>query len=178
MDVNPLTHFRLTQNQGNGWSLDQCAKELNVSISTIVRTEQGCYNEIPPTILRGIASAFISPADCAAQYSRFQTSKRDRVRNSGTTQRLPVGAIKQVLQKDPDKNPFVAWREALGYKSRLSFCKDLCLHPSTVKRLEDGVAEDMPESVVEVLTYIGVDWSSLEYLYKKWRVSLNDSKTA
>jgi DNA-binding XRE family transcriptional regulator len=175
--VNPLKEFRLAQDHGAGWNVEYCAKQIDVSASTIIRTEDGCYNDIPPTILRYIAPFFLSPDSVRTNYRLFKSDARRRVKDGKIFESFRFQAYVTTdkgVEKDT-RNPFVIWRELCGFKSRLSFCKTLCLHPSTVKRLEDGEALDIPESVLESLREIELDPNFIEYLeaaYSQWRHSL------
>ena len=175
--VNPLLEFRLAQEQTSGsnigWSLDQTSREMGVAVSTIIRTEQGCYNEIPPAILRHLITFFISADSVRDQYSRFKTGKRTAIRDHRAVERQFAWKLKTYVQRHPETNPFLIWRYQIAeYKSRLAFCKDFCLHPSTVKRVEDGVAEKIPESILEAMHEIWLDPDSIETLekeYANWR---------
>lgn len=171
---NPLTEFRLAQSNGAGWSLSKLSREIGVSESTIIRTEQGLYNDIPPRILYYLADRFLSPGSVAAQYSRFQISRRHQLYLHGRLELNFRKALTILCEKYPERNPFLLWRESAGvkgpgYKSRLAFCKDLCLHPSTVKRYEDGLAERMPDSMRNALMDVRVDWETIDECYKQWR---------
>jgi hypothetical protein len=180
--VNPLKEFRLAQERGAGWSVDWCAKMLNVTASTIIRTEDGCYADIPPAILRGITPYFLSSDTVRANYRLFKSDARRRVKDGRLVESFRFQAYRTTqkgIEKD-DRNPFVIWRELCGFKSRLSFCKTLCIHPSTVKRLDDGVAEVIPASIKEALNEIELDPTFIDYLegaYIQWRASLQKNST-
>jgi transcriptional regulator with XRE-family HTH domain len=165
--VNPLAAFRADQK----WSLDECARIMGVSQSTIIRTEQGCYNDIPPSILRYLSDHHISRDAIIHDYHRFQSITRLRTLDRAAYY-FWGQSLTALIAKEPTANPFVLWREGiLRYHSRLAFCKDLCLHPSTVKRVEDGLAERLPGSIIEALSSgrAEVDWMALDAVYRGWR---------
>lgn len=171
--VNPLLEYRLAQN----WSLDRISREIGVSPSTVIRTEQGCYGDIPPAILRFISSYFLSPNAVRDQYLRYQTSKRSTIRDHNYMVREFSRSLKSSCNADWTINPFLVFREEiLRYKSRLAFCKDYCLHPSTVKRIEDGIAEEIPVSIISALEEVHLNSTSiltLINLYNSWRHPAN-----
>lgn len=168
--VNPVSQLRIK----NKWSLEECAVEIGVSPSTIIRTEQGLYNDIPPRIFRYLSDRTLSPGTVTYDYHRWQNSRRMQTLNGKDVS--PFIFFKQslssLIQQEPETNPILLWRfYVLGYESRLAFCRDLCLHPSTIKRYEDGVAERMPESLISALelSRIEIDWEFLDECYRKWR---------
>jgi hypothetical protein len=167
LPVNPLRQYR----SDKFLSLDQAAAELKVSVSTLIRTEQGCYNDIPPTILGAISSHFLSPDAVRSQYSRYQTGNRT-LNSRGLVRGYQRELSQRYRISRKTKNPFIIFRELQGYYSRLAFCKDFCLHPATVKRLEDGLANRIPESVQSALVVGDVltedDIEFIETLYQDW----------
>lgn len=171
--VNPLALYRANQS----WSLDTCARKMDVSPSTIIRTEQGMYNAIPPIILRYLSDHHISRDAISHDYHRFQSLTRLRTLD-GPAFLFWRPDLRAFIEADPVTNPFILWREGcLRYQSRLAFCKDLCLHPSTVKRYEDGLAERMPGTMIEALTsgHVMVDWEGIDNEYRKWRTDTTRS---
>jgi transcriptional regulator with XRE-family HTH domain len=169
--VNPLLEFRLAHD----WSLDRTAREMGVSISTIIRTEQGCYADIPPAILRHLITHFISGDSVRDKYSRYQIRQRTTVRDHRSVERQPARHLKNLMGIYPQRNPMILWREEImGYKSRLAFCKDLCLHPSTVKRVEDGQAHGIPMNILQVMEFLWItEADEINDLYTKWRQNTN-----
>lgn len=141
----------------------ELAIRYGVSESTLLRTEQGLYVDIPPTILRNIATDHPLPSLISADYHRFQVSQRDRNRN----ELRPYGTIKH----DPysKTHPFISWRKECGIESRLEFCRMFCIHPSTLKRFEDGISLTTPSYLLDVLRSLGVDYTLLEDNYLIWR---------
>lgn len=171
--VNPLYWYRLMENI----SISQLAKDFNVTESTIIRTEQGLYNEIPPNVLRNLAAHSLSPDTVRRQYARYQTGKR--LKSGARYSRRTYGEYRSLTKKNPEENPLVLFRASfLGYKSRLAFCKDFCLHPSTVKRVEDGLSQTLPQSILDALGDAGFDGWLLEKLlenYCSFKHSLEDT---
>jgi transcriptional regulator with XRE-family HTH domain len=167
--INPVKQFRVSR----GWSIKEMSEQAGVSVSTVTRTEQGCYNEIPPRLLGFISSDYLSVGLVRSDFRRFKASQRDSV----LVNREKRGGFLNVT--DPrvwNTNPFVWWRLINGWNSRLSFCKDMCLHPSTVKRYDDGTAVRMPEDIQIALTDIEIDWEVIDEQYQRWRARLREDE--
>ena len=154
--VNPFLRWRREYSR----SISQMATLLDVSESTYLRAEQGLYNEIPPTLLRNFSHYALSPGVVRTQYARAQTSRRIATFQSGR--------VREQFSTDGKSNPFLAWR-ATYFASRLEFCKAVGVHPSTVKRVEDGIAKTLPEVILQVLLEVGIDPFPLKKEYERWQ---------
>ena len=166
---NPLMKFRSDQK----WSIETCALEIGVTPSTIIRIEQGLYNDIPPRVFRYLSDRTLSPGTISYGYRRWQNSRRVQTVN-GENFRLFNQKLENFIRGAPEINPAILWRyDILGYDSRLAFCRGLCLHPSTVKRFEDGIAERMPSSIISVLglSDFEIDWRFVDECYRNWRAA-------
>lgn len=151
--VNPLREYRYRYDNGAGLSISQLANRINVSESTVIRTEQGLYHAIPPRILTFLdnSSEFLSRGSIISQYARFQASIRNRSFLSERFSRNVGALLAKTVKNFPEKNPALLLRKnVLEYDSRLKFCQALCLHPSTIKRFEDGLALSVPEQMRDV----------------------------
>jgi len=167
-NVNPVYVVR----RKLGLSHAELADRYSVSKSTLLRTEQGLYARIPPEILSGLRLDHSSPWSISADYSRYQTSQRDRnshlLRSLGT-----VG-----LYADALGHPFISWRLYEGILSRLEFCRLFCIHPSTVKRYEDGISLSTPSVILDLIRAYNIEWEPLEWSYQNWRRNRNTNKAA
>lgn len=164
---NPVTEFRLRQLDS---SIEKTARMIGVSVSTLLRTEYGCYNNLPPTILRYLSNYSGTPDSISNMYARFQTHKRIASSREHELDYFYWSKLQELCAKEPEVNPFVLWREGLQkFNSRLAFCKAFCLHPSTIKRLEDGFAEKLPAALKIACDDIGLDYMRLEEEYIAWR---------
>lgn len=171
LEVNPLYWHRFV----NNISISQLAKDFGVTESTIIRTEQGLYNEIPPNVLRHLAAHSLSPNTVRRQYARYQTCQR--LKSGARYNRRTYSFYRSMVAQNPEENPLVLFREKfLGYKSRLAFCKDFCLHPSTVKRVEDGLSQTLPQSILDALGEAGFDGWLLEKLLENYLVWLRSNE--
>lgn len=173
---NPLTKFR----SDHKWSIETCAVEIGVSPSTIIRIEQGLYNDIPPRVFRYLSDRTLSPSSVSYGYHRWQNSRRVQSVN-GENFRLFNQRLENLIRDAPEINPALLWRyDILGYDSRLAFCRALCVHPATVKRFEDGIAERMPSVIIDVLTLsdFEIDWGFVDGFYREWRIKQRERNSA
>ena len=167
--VNPFLVFR-QEFKGRPMSIREVSKLLGVAESTYLRTEQGLYNDIPPVLLRAISDHVTSPAVVCANYERSQISQRTATYRDGKVIQHYRDLLAIEVSEFPEANPFILWRQNInGFKTRLAFCKAVCLHPSTVKRVEDGVAESISRDIVDAMLFCGVDLNPLESEYRIWQ---------
>jgi hypothetical protein len=167
--VNPFLEFRKEQKK----SIKQLADMLQVSESTYIRTEQGLYHDIPPVLLRNFSNHTLSPDLVRAQYVRSQIRQRAATFESGRLRRDYLKRLKTLITDAPHTSPFLIWRVYVqDIDSRLTFCKMTCLHPSTVKRVEDGIAGTVPSSIIDALEQCGIDPHPLAREYEKWKMRI------
>jgi transcriptional regulator with XRE-family HTH domain len=158
---NPVKEFR----ERLYISQEKLAEEMGVSHSTLLRTEQGLYSEIPPVILRFLKANSEYTTTPIADYARFRSEQR-----ATSSQHLkPLGTTPFYLGQE--EHPFKDWRERQGYRSRLSFCTAFCLHPSTLIRFEKGISVRVPQDVVDLFRDFNLDSELLQHRYTSWRAN-------
>lgn len=161
--VNPLKQLRLSKN----WSLDQVADSAELSRLLIIRSEQGCYKNIPPKLLDFYQDVVdFDLVELNLSYVNFQVLTRQS--NYGL---LPVG----FLRIWPEKNPFTALRK-VGKVSMAQVYKGFCVHPTILHKLENqpNLCATIPSDLLKALTTAGYPVSWLAHyvnwygLHKQW----------
>lgn len=160
---NPI-YFARTSEQLSQASL---AKRLGLARPFIIRVEQGCY-KTPGDILTDYASQVLelSPKQIIGDYKAFQQAVRiNTLRTKVTVEPItgPVPAQDQnknfsserVATRIFSHDVFRDWREET-WPTLTAFCIDMCVHPSSVNKYENGSMLHMPEQLVSVLQETGL----------------------
>ena len=176
IEPNPIREERLRLSL----SITDFSKILEVSTSTLLRTEQGLYVDIPPTILRYFDSHSLTPWSIRPEYVRYQTSQRasvleQQIRRLDKENKDILDVLPQ-LDYNTMEHPLVNWYRRLGYKTRLEFCKAFCLHPSSIIRFEAGRTRSVPEQLSNVLwgLELGLVMVRLQDSYREWRTLMKE----
>lgn len=135
----------------------ELANECGVSRQTVLRTEQGVYTSLPPSLgdwltrdVPGIYSA----------YTSWQTAKRKH----------SYGRLIEPYSFDTaNDNPFHRWRLDSGLTSRMGVCKDFCLHPAVVTKFENTLEHiSVPDIILDALRDSGYAESTLTALQRAY----------
>jgi transcriptional regulator with XRE-family HTH domain len=145
--MNPISYARMTSHLNK----QEFARKMGTSRTYIIRLEQGCYTSPGEKLTRFASEALQIPMEEVNQrYERFQKEKRRETANrlnlmpisvSGrVTSSTPVGTkIKPVNFHEIFKN----WRETYWH-SIVNFSDQMCVHPSSVEKYENGALKSMP----------------------------------
>ena len=159
---NPIKELRETLNL----SQRELSERLSCSVSTILRTEQGLYNDIPPLLMDWYTEHSDFTATPITDYRRYQT--RQRLRNGVSLVPYTEGREGGYFIWEIEYF-FIWWRKSNGYKERLHFCRAFCYHPSTIIRFEKGVAKNPPKEVLDLFRDWDLGLKQLTDDYALWR---------
>jgi transcriptional regulator with XRE-family HTH domain len=175
---NPLNYRRLNVN----YTQDQLAERAGVTHDNIVRNEQGLYSSPSPKVMAAIVElSGDDPVTVLLEYRNWVAWKR---------RQEPIrGLVRRIITFPPgDKltsHPFLLWRNALGIKSRIDFCKMLCVHPATVLKYESNLQKNMPVQIYDALVETGMSAGRIQEIaqlgaefFKNERRRRSASKTA
>lgn len=139
---NPVSRARSFE----GYSLERLGKLLGVSKQYLSRAEHGTYSGINRNLARWTAGVLdISVHEVDRQYSSFQSAKRRR-----TAQNLQPQILARRGSNEAGHVIFSRWRA--GYwPTIIAFCKDMCVHPSSVENYEEGITPVMPVQLVDAM---------------------------
>lgn len=154
--VNPIKRLRLSRS----WSLEQVAEAADLSKQLLIRSEQGCYVNIPPRLVGFLEDHFdFDLSELNEQYITFQ--EITRISNYGL---LPV----DLLRVWPERNPFVALRK-IRKLSQAQVYKGFCIHPTIIHKLENqpNLCQTIPGDFVRALQESGYEFSWIAH-YSSW----------
>ena len=120
-------------------SLNQFAEECNINMQALFLNENGVYPDVLPAIQKTLRINYsVDIEDLRQDYVRWIYSQRQTFQNKYYPYKLP----------EPDLTiaPFKAWRESLDL-TYMQVCKQLCIQPSLVHRLEKGKSLKLPEQI-------------------------------
>lgn len=160
MDINPLKKARLDLNL----TQQALAKQADISVNALIKYEQGLYPEPSAKIINALFELGYDPYtgvdELVRNYSYWRYNKVLAARVTLHSHRNIIG-----LKPSGGVNPFVCWRvHHLHLPSRLEFCKLLVLHPAVVQKYEEGQMRDLPKSIRQTLTQVGIYADSIDYL--------------
>lgn len=139
----------------------ELANECGVSRQTVLRTEQGVYTSLPPSL--GTRLVKDVPGIYNAYHS-WQTSKRKSSYGK---------LIEPYLFDSLGDHPFHKWRIDSGLTSRMGVCKDFCLHPAVVTKFENTLEHSLvPDIILDALRDAGYaegTLTSLQAAYVSYR---------
>jgi transcriptional regulator with XRE-family HTH domain len=144
---NPIVEARLE----SGYSVTTLAKKLGVSKQYISRAEHGTYSSLNNKLITyGSKQLGIKPGVFVQRYKEFQNVTR-----VATVENVNPQMLARRGSKSPGNVIFVNWRS--GYwNSITSFCNAFCLHPEIVRAYEDGIREEMPASMRDILSKLKI----------------------
>ena len=149
---NPLRKVRLQLHK----SLYQLADECNVNMQALFLNENGVYPDILPAIQRTLKKNYnIEMEDLRQAYIMWVYAQRQIFKDKHYPYKLP--------EPDLDIAPFQQWRESVGL-TYMQVCKQLCVQPSLVNRLEKGKSMKVPNQIQEALYDIGFTRSEVDEL--------------
>jgi hypothetical protein len=132
------------------------ASACNVSRQTVLRTEQGVYTSLPPSLGEWLVS------DVPGIYTAYHAWQRAKRRNS-------YGRLVEPYTFDLSDNPFRRWRHDSGLASRMGVCKDFCLHPAVVTKFENTLEHlTVPDIILDSLRDAGYSESTLTELQRAY----------
>lgn len=142
-DINPIKSIRVQLNL----TLAELALAAGIDRLIIVRTEQGCFNEIPPKLLHYLLRRTNYPEHYLASNYRTWVAENRRRNYGKLSSRLPIFS--------ESKHPFKSWREASDL-GKLEVCRLYCVHPSTLGRFENNlVMQTVPTQLSDALSESG-----------------------
>lgn len=143
---NPVSQARALE----GMSLERLGNKLDVSKQYLSRAEHGTYAGLNRNLIRWISGVLeISGREVERQYKAFQTEKRRHCVETTGPERLKQNRSEFSIPKKGYET-FRDWRR-LYWESPFKFCVDMCVHPASVEKYEDGVCESMPDQLRNAL---------------------------
>lgn len=157
MQENPLKTLRLSKS----WTLDDIANSTGCSRHLIIRAEQGCYDRVPPRLMRFYVDRFyIDSAELNEQLRTFQVETRKVV-----GRKLFKLGEAELWQG----NPITQLRE-WDHLSKAQVTKGLCLHPTIIHKLEKEPHRynDLPTQFIDALYDAGYYEGWINGLSRRW----------
>ena len=157
---NPIKELRLSV----GLSQSRLVELSGLSKLVVVRTEQGLYASPSQSLVRPLV--LLNPDYTSAQVLREYLKFQEYTRASQVywvnrvTPALLVGSLSKTL------SPVASLRSLapLVSQSRMGFCKSLCLHPNSIRLLENGSQGTLPSALVVGLKLAKFPPESLDIL--------------
>lgn len=145
-----------------GLSIGQVAGAANIHRQVIIKTEQGCYADIPPRLYSYLVSRLgDSDPGYTADYQRWVAEKR--IESYGRLNRwLPDFRA--------ELHPLVQWRQE-SELTRTAFCKAFCVHTSTITRFETKLEQQtIPDQLIQALSASGYSSDTISEIGTRYRI--------
>lgn len=144
--INPFTELR----QRNDLTVQEFADRAGVSKQSIIRLEQGCFQEPLPKVLSYVLSNYpVSEFTLVNDYEDFQIQQRMRHPRY-------FGNVRVLLELDhpATEHPLRLLR---GKRNLTEVAKDLCLSQATLAFFERRVKnqKSVPKQLLDVMRFIG-----------------------
>lgn len=161
MKVMPRSALNLTANPVRiarkrlGKTVKQIAKEADVHFQAWYLTECGCYNRVPPVILK-----YLFGKNILISNDEYQKFRQDSQALFGARHFNGCGlpAFSNTLP------PIEAFRLHCGIESRAAFAKGLCVQVALLYKLEHGEVRHLPAQVFQALITAGLPVEEVEEL--------------
>lgn len=148
MTTNPIKDVRL-KHRG---TLDTFAAACDIHPQALYLNEQGVYPKILPKVVKYLQELGEWDTLLELKYKQFVAEKRKVAGDLNSLSEVDLG--EPIFDIG---HPFVVFREKLpGVLSRMAFCKDFCVQPSLMYRLETSGTKHLPEQLREALTESGL----------------------
>lgn len=138
----------------------ELADACGVSRQTILRTEQGVYTSLPPSVGEWLVS------EVPGIYGAYHAWQRAKRKNS-------YGRLVEPYIYRNSDNPFRRWRIDSGILSRMGVCKEFCLHPAVVTKFENTLDHSsVPDIILDSLRdsgYSETQLTALQTAYIEYR---------
>lgn len=142
--ANPVRKAR----RSRGRTIKKIAGEAGIHEQAWYLTECGCYQKIPPKILRYFSKHGV-PIDITA-YDDFRLRTQARFgENYFQPYIIPPASTSQP--------PLISFIEANGVDNITFFAKAACIQPSLLYRVTVGSAKQLPTQVRKALANFGLD---------------------
>lgn len=144
---NPIAEARLE----DGKSVTSLANKLGVSKQYVSRAEHGTYSSLNEALVKyGSSQLKIKPGDFVRRYQAFQEAVR-----KDTVDNVNPNLLARRGSTATGNEIFSRWRN--GYWNSITeFCNAFCIHPEIVRAYEDGIRDEMPAIIRNVLGRFGV----------------------
>lgn len=141
----------------------ELADACGVSRQTVLRTEQGVYTSLPPSLGEWLVK------DVPGIYSAYHAWQRAKRKAS-------YGRLIEPYSFSSFDNPFHRWRMDSGQSSRMGVCKDFCLHPAVVTKFENTLEHGrVPDIILDALRdagYMEGTLTALQSAYSTYRAKV------
>ena len=136
----------------------QLANQCGVRRQTILRTEQGVYTSLPPSVGNALV---VSVPGIYDAYHSWQVSQR----------RANYGKLIEPYSFGDTNHPFKRWRMDSGLTSRMGVCKDFCFHPAVITKFENTLdLQECPDTILDSLRESGYKETTLTALQQAYKV--------
>jgi len=155
LSKNPVRVAR----KANNLTLQRFAEKCKVTLNAVYMQECGLYPYILPKILQVLVNElkqhYYSLTD---EYNEFVKETRYNFYDK-------YGPFHyREIEVDATKSPLTVFRESLKL-SKMAFCKNICIQPSILNKVERGIAQTIPEAIQCALLDIGFDMEACEELH-------------
>lgn len=145
--MNPVKRLRKEHNI----TQQQLADAGDLQRLTVLRTEQGLYEEIPGAVMDGLARLVpsLDKGLVAREYAAFQRHQR-ALYGPLSVNRLRFDAVRP----QDNRHALVRLREASGW-SQIGLCKNLCVNAGLIHKWESGKQKEAPRQLLDALRDAG-----------------------
>lgn len=151
---SPIKAWRLEA----GLSQSALADSAHISLMTVIRNEQALYSNPSPKIINVLKDAAVGPYLLSwNEWERLYHNYQMEVR--AATDWAVINLVNFNPNSDSnspnsngDDHPFKVWREALGFDTRLAFCRAACVSSPQVLNYESARQRTMPKSIRSALS--------------------------
>jgi transcriptional regulator with XRE-family HTH domain len=164
MYANPVKRLR----KEHKITQQQLADAGDLQRLTVLRTEQGLYEEIPGAVMDGLARLVpsLDRGLVARDYSAFQRHMR-ALYGPLSVNRLRFDLVRAAIIKG---HPLVELREKSGW-TQIGLCKNLCVNAGLIHKWESGKQKEVPRQLLDALRDAGYSESDILWLERagnKW----------
>lgn len=177
----PANIIKVLREHSN-YTIKEFAEYADVSEQVVLRTEQGTYSDVPPSISQAISKLHNMTFDeIKNEYANYKVARRKWSQKESP---LVLELLNDLKSTVSFQHPFIYWRVACGYDTRMGFCIAFCVHNATLTRFEKGRSEYVPEVLYDVFCDIfGEDqalktYTKLQRLYDKFQGKVRDKGDA
>lgn len=148
----------------------EAASEIGIERLSIIRFEQGMFNNINTETLAELAELYRVDSDELLEvYHEYQQTQRQEFSSTHEDWRTILRGY------EGQAHPLIHYREYYEL-SRNELCKELCLDYSPISDYETNKQRGIPLILREVSEEIHWDYTALESAVLEWRASGRSSK--
>jgi len=153
LSSNPIRLTRVEDHK----TLEEFAQNCHIHLQAVYLNEMGMYPTVLPSIMLYLTRHYnLVPEQVEEEYQYYVYQKRSQFgeRNQPYVLGEPVLG----------DNPFLNFRHSLGYTTAFGFARDICINPTTVRRVEKCRIDVIPKQLKTALRDIQLSPVDIEEL--------------